>query len=244
MDYISDVDKIKSKSKNNNIKNNNIKNNSSNSIRNFISNTGKFVEDSMGMLDAALDKIMFSFLESKDEEEDEGQNNESETLEYIEQSSFEYVVRGALLKCDCGTHQRLLNLPKCHGVYINNHPIVHDGDIISGLGDDSDKNIINIPSFGICNGALSGEIGEGNITLKKEGKRDSQTGQLTEEESGEVLTGKRCKPKITEKWQQTCDKTKIGDEDNYAVTTQSFLICSYGGIITVQNSGQQNNADN
>ena len=57
MDYTSDVDKIKSKSKNN----------SSNSIRNFISNTGKFVEDSMVMLDAALDKIMFSFLEPKEE---------------------------------------------------------------------------------------------------------------------------------------------------------------------------------
>lgn len=38
----------------------------------------------------------------------------SEYSEFHNQEKYEYVVRGALLHCSCGSHHRRLNLPKCH----------------------------------------------------------------------------------------------------------------------------------
>lgn len=40
------------------------------------------------------------------------------------QETYEYVVRGALLYCDCGSHHRRLNLPKCHDIYIGQNPVM------------------------------------------------------------------------------------------------------------------------
>ena len=39
-----------------------------------------------------------------------------------------YVVRGALLHCQYGSHCRRLNLPRCHGVYTLQKPIVFKRD--------------------------------------------------------------------------------------------------------------------
>ena len=64
-------------------------------------------------------------------------------LEEGEEVQFPYLVRGAELYCNCGTHKRRLNLPICHGVYTNGQPMMHEEDC--EVGDDK-----NIPSFGIC----------------------------------------------------------------------------------------------
>ena len=44
-------------------------------------------------------------------------------LEEGEEVQFPYLVRGAELYCNCGTHKRRLNLPICHGVYTNGKPM-------------------------------------------------------------------------------------------------------------------------
>lgn len=57
---------------------------------------------------------------------------------------YRYLVRGAVLKCSCGSHTRKLNLPVSHGVYISDHPMVNQYDCV--VGDDQ-----NITTFGVCN---------------------------------------------------------------------------------------------
>lgn len=54
---------------------------------------------------------------------------------------LEYLVRGALLECSCGSYPRRMNLPTCHGVYIGKNPMVNSGDYASAD---------NIPCFGGC----------------------------------------------------------------------------------------------
>ncbi len=61
-------------------------------------------------------------------------------LEEGEEVQFPYLVRGAELYCNCGTHKRKLNLPICHGVYTNGQPMMHEEDC--DVGDDK-----NIPSL-------------------------------------------------------------------------------------------------
>ncbi|EHS57787.1 DUF4280 domain-containing protein [Paenibacillus kribbensis] len=56
--------------------------------------------------------------------------------------SISYVVRGAVLECECGSNPNILNLPMCHGAYIQGKPLMNVGD---------SKNIVNIPAtFGVC----------------------------------------------------------------------------------------------
>ena len=62
-----------------------------------------------------------------------------------------FLVRGALLKCSCGSHPRRLNLMKDHGVtvdlkdgYDKGHPFVHEMDCVPGPNG-------NIDYFGVCN---------------------------------------------------------------------------------------------
>ena len=41
---------------------------------------------------------------------------------------YKFLVRGAKLRCSCGSHGRCLNLPKSHGVYYNGAPLVFESD--------------------------------------------------------------------------------------------------------------------
>ncbi|WP_036635724.1 DUF4280 domain-containing protein [Paenibacillus massiliensis] len=54
---------------------------------------------------------------------------------------FSYVVRGAMLRCGCGSFPNMLNLPTCHGMYIKGQPLMNVAD--SKAGD-------NISTFGVC----------------------------------------------------------------------------------------------
>ena len=66
--------------------------------------------------------------------------------EYIEENYEElvpeqYVVRGATLKCTCGSHERKLDMLKDHAVYVEGFPMVHE------LDKELEK---NIKYFGVC----------------------------------------------------------------------------------------------
>ena len=158
-------------------------------------------------------------LEKLGDEEEQGGDSPSNIL-----------VRGALLKCSCGSHCRRLNLPESYGVYIEdpNHPKVHEANCI--VGDDK-----NITYFGVCQGGNPPQ-GE-DICLEP---YVWPNGQKT---SDAKITGKRCKPIILGQWFDTVEDEVIYDADANqeftGIKMKSFLACKYGGIITPQSSGQE-----
>ncbi len=52
-----------------------------------------------------------------------------------------YVVRGAMIKCSCGSAPMKINLPLSHGTLINGKALMNEGD---------NKVAVNIPTFGAC----------------------------------------------------------------------------------------------
>lgn len=138
----------------------------------------------------------------------------------------EYLVRGAELRCSCGSHTRKMNLNLCHGVYIKGHPAVHELDCVSGEGN-------NITCFGICGGEEF--EAEEAVVVGEDGKR---------------RRGPKCEPKLVGIWWDSYDGTKIVDNDDKmqddsgnpigcnTLTVGSFLVCQHGGIISPVNSGQ------
>lgn len=156
---------------------------------------------------------------------------------HSEKSDYEYVVRGAKLCCRCGSHIRMLNLPECHGVYIKENPMVHECDCVQGIHRQG-----NISWFGVCTADRSQELPGDNVCyeLTKENNKDGVEGQTE--------PGKKCQPIIVGVWQDVYDKTKIVDkwegdiereEALSSITTGSFLVCAYGGIIEPLTSGQE-----
>lgn len=152
---------------------------------------------------------------------------------------YEFLVRGALLHCRCGSHNRRLNMPMDHGVYATDHPLIHRLDCL--VGDDQ-----NIGMFGICS---SSKIPQGTkIRLDEYVPSDALGNPLGE--PGKTLEGYPCTPDIIGTWLITRDYNCIVDnglKDAYgkknklgqpAVTTASFLVCKYGGLIEPLNSGQ------
>ncbi|MBG9455894.1 hypothetical protein ABE61_18005 [Lysinibacillus sphaericus] len=65
---------------------------------------------------------------------------ESLETEGSEQEQFSYVVHGAIISCEFGSHLNYLNLPQDHGVYIKEKAVMNVGD----------RNPDNIPTFGVC----------------------------------------------------------------------------------------------
>ena len=122
-----------------------------------------------------------------------------------------YVVRGAKMKCDKGTHTRKINLPISHGSYAHENPMMNECD-----------NVVdeNISYFGICTGGCPSSE---NINL------------LTE--NGGIATGKICKVKILKKWMNAKEDTLV--EGKAALTLDSVLVCAYGGQIKFIGHGQK-----
>jgi hypothetical protein len=54
---------------------------------------------------------------------------------------YEYLVRGAVLKCSFGSIPNKVNLPIDHGVYAMDKPLLHANDNVP---------IENVPPFGLC----------------------------------------------------------------------------------------------
>lgn len=156
---------------------------------------------------------------------------------HSEKGNYEYLVRGAKLVCNCGSHTRMLNLPECHGVYIGENPMVHEKDCVQGIDMQG-----NISWFGVCRSERCQELPGKKVCY-----------ELTEENIadgtvGETEPGKKCQPIIVGVWQDVYDKTRIAEswedeaerEKQYStLTTGSFLVCNYGGIIQPVSLGQE-----
>ncbi|RDY32219.1 DUF4280 domain-containing protein [Lachnotalea glycerini] len=135
----------------------------------------------------------------------------------------EYLVRGALLSCQCGSHPRRLNLPKCHGIYYGEHPMMGEMDCIIEE---------NISYFGVCSSSTPPANAE-TITLAAYSENV---------ESGEVVEGFICCPNIIGTWRNPHDTSQIS-KGEAAITTDSYLICSCGGLIQPMTSGQEYEED-
>lgn len=134
----------------------------------------------------------------------------------------EYVVRGAMLYCEKGTHPRRLNLPKCHGVYLLDKPMIRKNDCIAEK---------NISSFGVCT-ADTPPDGAEEILLG---------GYVLEGEDADMVEdvfGFACKPDIIGEWRSVNHKSCVTGEFP-AVTIDSYLVCACGGLIKIATSGQE-----
>jgi hypothetical protein len=156
----------------------------------------------------------------------------------------EYLVRGAYLACEYGTHHRRLNLPWSHGVYIKDkeHCLMNAADCKPGEGQG-----YNIPPFGICQAPNFPRGGKDTVLLKTE-TVNPLTGETYRDANGRSIKfednvkGCRCEA-VFEKnmWQNTHSKTLVclkGETPYPALTTGSFLYCKYGGHVYPINSGQ------
>lgn len=184
--------------------------------------------------------------ENPDNAEGEESDEDDPGLEVSEESEPDepYLVRGALLHCRNGSHDRRLNLPRCHGVHSTEHPLITRLDCLPG--DDQ-----NIPTFGVCSSGKNPS--KEKITLESyvpvdvDGKRQG--------EADSTVSGKPCVPVIVGTWLLTQDETRIvdnGEKDpddrklgraqakgQPMVTMKSFLVCKYGGLIEPMNCGQE-----
>ena len=138
----------------------------------------------------------------------------------------EYLVRGAMLFCDCGNSPNFLDLPRDHGVYTKGElPMVHEDDNKVG---------VNIKGFGICSSA------EGPTTAPQIMKIQvpDEAGNMVDAD----IEGIACSPIITQSWKEPHETVYIedGGAKKRALTTESFLVCQYGGRITPVTSGQEN----
>lgn len=123
-----------------------------------------------------------------------------------------YIVRGAKMRCSCGSHPRRINLPVSHGSYVEDKPMMNEAD---------SRLLVNIEDFGICNSPAN----PNNAIIYL----------IAEDKS--TISGKKCCPVILSNWINTQEKTKV--EGKAALTTQSQLICALGGIIGFTSDGQQ-----
>lgn len=162
----------------------------------------------------------------------------------VENKINEYLVRGAVLVCDKGSHKRKINLPKCHGIYIRELPVLHELECETECQCGLEK--CNITYFGICEAEPPTETK--TYVKTPLNSRDGTFG---------TVTGCKCEPVIVGTWQNCYEKTKIIDNGlknpidrelamktgrgngQKTLTMQSFLICKYGGIIEPIDSGQK-----
>ena len=155
--------------------------------------------------------------------------------EYQSEYAFQnpsYVVRGALLRCQFGSHCKKLNLPRCHGVYARKQPMAHKNDCIGGPAGP----MINVPSFGICSCPTNPCTTK--ITLPREAHRNAD-GSLSGAPPSGVAVGAPCIPVIVQGWNNAHSKMLIGKEGEPALLTSSTLTCLYGGLIDIWRSGQE-----
>jgi len=205
-------------------------------------------------LDQMREDSLIAALIAEDENYDSIEQFREENPDF-DTSEFEfgraYLVRGARLRCTYGTHSRKLNLPLCHGVYITGSPMIHEKDCIPG----DDK---NIASFGVCQSpAASSRSPKPPRVLLQLPEYDDYGNPIADSNAGNIR-GLACMPMIAgEKWLDTWNETRITDngthdpadkhKDNQdpdkgypAVTTDSFLVCTCGGVISPITSGQHN----
>lgn len=167
-----------------------------------------------------------------------------------EELEYQYLVRGAKLKCNCGSHSRMLNLPEGHGIYVCGKAMIHKMDCVVG-----DKNA-NIPTFGVCSSEghpdkdsfwkatfMKLSVFGGAYMVAKERQKII----LQAEDGSGNVKGYACTPCIIDTWKDVQYTQRIVDnemqredgEHPAAVTEKSFLVCVYGGLIEPCTSGQE-----
>lgn len=107
-----------------------------------------------------------------------------------------YVTRGALLKCQCGSHCRRLNLAMSHGIYASKNAVVHEDNCNPINGE-------NISWFGVCQSPFNKTKGA-SILLEVDKTLDpNATGNIR---------GTPCIPRIVGAWRDTHAQLKIKDD--------------------------------
>lgn len=145
---------------------------------------------------------------------DEEQQYIEDNVNSSNSSPAEYTTRGVSLRCKFGTHTRRVNLKEDHGVTIMHeddkyyHPLILEEDC--KLND-------NINVFGICN---SPSVPKG------------QKITLLDEEKNNPIVGYPCVCQILGKWADAKENFEINDKK--VLTTKSFLVCAYLGVIEVK----------
>ncbi|MBO1685222.1 MULTISPECIES: DUF4280 domain-containing protein [Clostridium] len=129
----------------------------------------------------------------------------------------EYIVRGAEMKCNCGSNKRKINLPISHGSYVNEEKCGTTKPILNS----DDKTEENISYFGVC--PLHG---------KEEEKID-----VIDDKGNLISNGKKCKLELGGEWQVTKEDYLVDGKP--ALTTDSIMFTNCGGIITFLTSGQE-----
>lgn len=122
-----------------------------------------------------------------------------------------YVVMGAKMVCSKGSNERKINLPKSHGSYVKNKPMLNKTD-------HTEK---NVKYFGVCTGGACMDNEEVTVV----------------DDNGCIKTGKKCKPELGLDWVKVKEDTLVEGEP--ALTTESVIFCSHGGNIEFISSGQE-----
>ncbi|GFN32146.1 DUF4280 domain-containing protein [Paenibacillus xylaniclasticus] len=122
-----------------------------------------------------------------------------------------YVVRGAKMRCQYGTHARRINLPASHGAYVNGKPKMNEEDC---------RLTVNIPHFGICNCPNN---------------PNTSTVYLIAED-GQQISGRPCEPKLPSRWSNCKEEARVGGRA--ALMSDSIIYCYYQGSITFLDDGQ------
>ncbi len=170
--------------------------------------------------------------------EEERQQMIKRFVEMKDREELEYLVRGAPIKCICGSHTRHLDMYHSHGVYVNGKAVAFEEDCVPD---------VNISYFGHC--LSPGCTLTETISLKKGGAVNVD-GAYLEEADDSIRVALKCVPDFDGKWQNAHEETVIAKEgcrgdfdegsDSYAkaLTTASYLLCKHGGLIYPLTSGQ------
>lgn len=146
-------------------------------------------------------------------------------------SNAHYVVRGAKIYCDKGTHIRRLDMPVAHGSYIRDKPMMNEKDSKVGLDQ-------NIAPFGACSSENNENIKIEIATAKME---DLLPAAVAEDGSWVMpdlpLKGRLCVPKLCARWQEAHAETLVDGKP--ALTVASSITCSCGGVIQFMDNGQE-----
>ena len=140
---------------------------------------------------------------------------------------YPYVVRGATIYCNCGSHKRKLDMPASHGSYIRDKAMMNKDDCVVGLDQ-------NIPPFGACRAE-----GKEGIDIKINDGTDALPGM---DENGNLvemplpIEGKLCEPNLCQGWLDAHETTLVDGKP--ALTVNSTITCCYGGTIAFIDAGQ------
>ena len=170
--------------------------------------------------------------EAEDEEEDEDETEEEYEGEEI--PHYPYVVRGARIFCQYGTHIRRLDMPAAHGAFIRDKAMMNEDDCKVGLD-------YNIAPFGGCHSPLN-EGTRVDITIGPDEEpmpNDYDPDGFTEHDDGSITEGafifpepgtvikdvKLCEPDLGDKWLDAEKETLVDGKP--ALTMKCSIMCSY-----------------